>query len=158
MSSNWAFILSYCLILCRNFLEVNQILSYLQNFKLTGNIGSFMVVIPLFMLVIHWNKETFDQTSAVIMLLQYVIFCMFCTCGCQVVVLGGGSFGTAMAAHIGNRKSQLEVNMLVCDPQICRSINEKHCNMWVPSQLHLLFYLRILDIYGIPDETKQHNL
>ncbi|KAG5558163.1 hypothetical protein RHGRI_008174 [Rhododendron griersonianum] len=47
----------------------------------------------------------------------------------KVVVLGGGSFGTAMAAHIGNRKSQLEVNMLVRDPQICRSINEKHCNI-----------------------------
>lgn len=52
----------------------------------------------------------------------------FSTCACQVVVLGGGSFGTAMAAHIANRKSKLEVNMLVRDPQICLSINEKHRN------------------------------
>lgn len=53
----------------------------------------------------------------------------FSTCACQVVVLGGGSFGTAMAAHIANRKSKLEVNMLVRDPQICLSINEKHHNL-----------------------------
>ncbi|CAK9157546.1 unnamed protein product [Ilex paraguariensis] len=46
----------------------------------------------------------------------------------KVVVLGGGSFGTAMAAHVANRKAQLEVSMLVRDPQICQSINEKHCN------------------------------
>ncbi|KAI8564389.1 hypothetical protein RHMOL_Rhmol03G0177300 [Rhododendron molle] len=47
----------------------------------------------------------------------------------KVVVLGGGSFGTAMAAHVGNRKSHLEVNMLVRDPRICQSINKKHCNI-----------------------------
>uniref|UniRef100_A0A6L2MN96 Glycerol-3-phosphate dehydrogenase [NAD(+)] 2, chloroplastic isoform X1 n=1 Tax=Tanacetum cinerariifolium TaxID=118510 RepID=A0A6L2MN96_TANCI len=35
----------------------------------------------------------------------------------MVVVLGGGSFGTAMASH-----------MRVRDPQICQSINEKHFN------------------------------
>ncbi|KAL7214618.1 hypothetical protein ACSBR1_026916 [Camellia fascicularis] len=46
----------------------------------------------------------------------------------KVVVLGGGSFGTAMAAHVADRKAQLEVNMLVRDPQICQSINERHCN------------------------------
>ncbi|KAL6980849.1 Threonine aldolase [Sarracenia purpurea var. burkii] len=46
----------------------------------------------------------------------------------KVVVLGGGSFGTAMAAHVADRKSQLEVKMLVRDPQVCQSINEKHCN------------------------------
>ncbi|XP_062092322.1 glycerol-3-phosphate dehydrogenase [NAD(+)] 2, chloroplastic isoform X2 [Humulus lupulus] len=46
----------------------------------------------------------------------------------KIVVLGGGSFGTAMAAHVAERKSQLEVNMLVRDPQICQSINENHCN------------------------------
>ncbi|KAL3524066.1 hypothetical protein ACH5RR_016900 [Cinchona calisaya] len=46
----------------------------------------------------------------------------------KVVVLGGGSFGTAMAAHVAERKAQLEVNMLVRDPQVCRSINDKHCN------------------------------
>ncbi|KAL5125033.1 Glycerol-3-phosphate dehydrogenase [NAD(+)] 2, chloroplastic [Glycine soja] len=46
----------------------------------------------------------------------------------KVVVLGGGSFGTAMAAHVANRKAELEVNMLVRDPQVCLSINERHCN------------------------------
>ncbi|CAK8537773.1 unnamed protein product [Lathyrus sativus] len=46
----------------------------------------------------------------------------------KVVVLGGGSFGTAMAAHVANRKDQLEVVMLVRDPQVCSCINEKHCN------------------------------
>ncbi|KAK4273783.1 hypothetical protein QN277_017114 [Acacia crassicarpa] len=46
----------------------------------------------------------------------------------KVVVLGGGSFGTAMAAHVANKKAQLEVKMLVRDPQVCLSINERHCN------------------------------
>ncbi|KAL2317574.1 hypothetical protein Fmac_031450 [Flemingia macrophylla] len=46
----------------------------------------------------------------------------------KVVVLGGGSFGTAMAAHVANRKAELEVKMLVRDPQVCLSINESRCN------------------------------
>ncbi|KAI3458429.1 hypothetical protein Pfo_015092 [Paulownia fortunei] len=46
----------------------------------------------------------------------------------KVVVLGGGSFGTAMAAHVADRKAQLEVNMLVRDPEVCQSINENHFN------------------------------
>ncbi|WRX11471.1 Glycerol-3-phosphate dehydrogenase [Theobroma cacao] len=46
----------------------------------------------------------------------------------KVVVLGGGSFGTAMAAHVANRKTQMEVSMLVRDPAVCQSINENHCN------------------------------
>ncbi|XP_024971369.1 glycerol-3-phosphate dehydrogenase [NAD(+)] 2, chloroplastic isoform X1 [Cynara cardunculus var. scolymus] len=46
----------------------------------------------------------------------------------KVVVLGGGSFGTAMASHVAGRKAQMEVIMLVRDPQICQSINEKHYN------------------------------
>ncbi|AES98368.1 putative glycerol-3-phosphate dehydrogenase (NAD(+)) [Medicago truncatula] len=46
----------------------------------------------------------------------------------KVVVLGGGSFGTAMAAHVAHRKDQLEVVMLVRDPEVCSSINESHCN------------------------------
>nr|GMD53017.1 glycerol-3-phosphate dehydrogenase [NAD(+)] 2, chloroplastic [Ipomoea batatas] len=46
----------------------------------------------------------------------------------KVVVLGGGSFGTAMAAHVANRKAELEVNMLVRDHRVCESINENHCN------------------------------
>ncbi|XP_021861592.1 glycerol-3-phosphate dehydrogenase [NAD(+)] 2, chloroplastic isoform X4 [Spinacia oleracea] len=46
----------------------------------------------------------------------------------KVVVLGGGSFGTAMAAHVAGRKAEMEVNMLVRDPQVCESINENHFN------------------------------
>ncbi|KAL3622040.1 Threonine aldolase [Castilleja foliolosa] len=46
----------------------------------------------------------------------------------KVVVLGGGSFGTAMAAHVANRKAQLEVHMLVRNPEICQSINENNVN------------------------------
>lgn len=30
----------------------------------------------------------------------------------KVVVLGGGSFGTAMAAHVADRKAEMEVKML----------------------------------------------
>lgn len=47
----------------------------------------------------------------------------------QVVVLGGGSFGTAMAAHVAEKKGKLEVNMLVRDPLVCQSINERHLNL-----------------------------
>ncbi|KAI3762524.1 hypothetical protein L1987_52954 [Smallanthus sonchifolius] len=46
----------------------------------------------------------------------------------KVVVLGGGSFGTAMASLVAGRKEQMEVNMLVRDPQICQSINKDHSN------------------------------
>lgn len=46
----------------------------------------------------------------------------------KVVVLGGGSFGTAMAAHVAEKKVDMEVNMLVRDPQVCQSINENHFN------------------------------
>ncbi|KAI4302459.1 hypothetical protein MLD38_038201 [Melastoma candidum] len=46
----------------------------------------------------------------------------------KVVVLGGGSFGTAMAAHVASKKAEMEVHMLVRDPLLCRSINEDHCN------------------------------
>ncbi|XP_042067524.1 glycerol-3-phosphate dehydrogenase [NAD(+)] 2, chloroplastic-like [Salvia splendens] len=46
----------------------------------------------------------------------------------KVVVLGGGSFGTAMAAHVADRKSQLQVHLLVRDAQVCQSINQTHLN------------------------------
>ncbi|XP_004146469.1 glycerol-3-phosphate dehydrogenase [NAD(+)] 2, chloroplastic isoform X1 [Cucumis sativus] len=46
----------------------------------------------------------------------------------KVAVLGGGSFGTAMAAHIAGRKPQLEVNMLLRDLLVCQSINDGHYN------------------------------
>ncbi|KAJ1288668.1 hypothetical protein BS78_02G105300 [Paspalum vaginatum] len=41
----------------------------------------------------------------------------------KVVVLGGGSFGTAMAAHVAAKKADLEVAMLLRDDLVCRSIN-----------------------------------
>ncbi|KAE8714724.1 Glycerol-3-phosphate dehydrogenase 2 [Hibiscus syriacus] len=44
----------------------------------------------------------------------------------KVVVLGGGSFGTAMAAHIANRKDQMEVSILVRDPAVCRKYFPDH--------------------------------
>ncbi|KAM1253601.1 hypothetical protein ACFX2J_041461 [Malus domestica] len=46
----------------------------------------------------------------------------------KVVVLGGGSFATAMASHVANRKSQMEVSILVRDAQVCQSINRNQCN------------------------------
>lgn len=46
----------------------------------------------------------------------------------KVVVLGGGSFGTAMAAHVAAKKADLEVAMLLRDDLVCRSINNAHVN------------------------------
>ena len=46
------------------------------------------------------------------------------------MVLGGGSFGTAMAAHVADRKSQLQVHLLVRDAQVCQSINQTHLNWY----------------------------
>ncbi|VAH87221.1 unnamed protein product [Triticum turgidum subsp. durum] len=48
----------------------------------------------------------------------------------QVVVLGGGSFGTAMAAQVAAKKPDLEVAMLLRDDLVCRSINHRHVNSW----------------------------
>ncbi|KAG8100266.1 hypothetical protein GUJ93_ZPchr0013g37969 [Zizania palustris] len=46
----------------------------------------------------------------------------------KVAVLGGGSFGTAMAAHVAAKKADLEVAMLLRDDLVCRSINYSHVN------------------------------
>lgn len=46
----------------------------------------------------------------------------------KVVVLGGGSFGTAIARHLASKKVDMEVFMLVRDVNVCRSINEAHVN------------------------------
>ncbi|XP_015695006.2 glycerol-3-phosphate dehydrogenase [NAD(+)], chloroplastic [Oryza brachyantha] len=46
----------------------------------------------------------------------------------KVVVLGGGSFGTAMAAQVAAKKADLEVSMLLRDDLVCRSINHRHIN------------------------------
>ncbi|XP_011622727.1 glycerol-3-phosphate dehydrogenase [NAD(+)] 2, chloroplastic isoform X1 [Amborella trichopoda] len=46
----------------------------------------------------------------------------------KVAVLGGGSFGTAMAALLAGNKADMEVTMLVRDEHVCQSINEENCN------------------------------
>ncbi|KAG0542214.1 hypothetical protein BDA96_02G084200 [Sorghum bicolor] len=56
----------------------------------------------------------------------------------KVVVLGGGSFGTAMAAHVAAKKADLEVAMLLRDDLVCRSINNTHINWLVTSAACLL--------------------
>lgn len=56
----------------------------------------------------------------------------------QVVVLGGGSFGTAMAAHVAAKKADLEVAMLLRDDLVCRSINNAHVN-WLVTSAAFLF-------------------
>uniref|UniRef100_A0A0E0E992 glycerol-3-phosphate dehydrogenase (NAD(+)) n=1 Tax=Oryza meridionalis TaxID=40149 RepID=A0A0E0E992_9ORYZ len=48
----------------------------------------------------------------------------------KVVVLGGGSFGTAMAAQVAAKKVDLEVSMLLRDDLVCRSINHSHINCY----------------------------
>uniref|UniRef100_A0A0D9ZV77 glycerol-3-phosphate dehydrogenase (NAD(+)) n=1 Tax=Oryza glumipatula TaxID=40148 RepID=A0A0D9ZV77_9ORYZ len=52
----------------------------------------------------------------------------------KVVVLGGGSFGTAMAAQVAAKKADLEVSMLLRDDLVCRSINHSHIN-WLPENI-----------------------
>ena len=46
----------------------------------------------------------------------------------QVVVFGGGSFGTAMACVLARNKKDLEVVLLLRDPKLCSDINEQRCN------------------------------
>ena len=46
----------------------------------------------------------------------------------KVVVFGGGSFGTAMAAVLARQKAGLQVVLLLRDPYTCHSINHEHHN------------------------------
>ena len=46
----------------------------------------------------------------------------------KVVVFGGGSFGTAMAAVLARQKAGLRVVLLLRDPYTCHSINHEHQN------------------------------
>lgn len=46
----------------------------------------------------------------------------------QVVVLGGGSFGTAMAVLLARNKVDMNVTLLLRDDVVCHSINEVHIN------------------------------
>ncbi|KAJ3704499.1 hypothetical protein LUZ61_008204 [Rhynchospora tenuis] len=46
----------------------------------------------------------------------------------KVAVLGAGSFGTAMAAHLASKNPQLEVSLLLRDHHLCQSINATHIN------------------------------
>ena len=52
----------------------------------------------------------------------------------KVAILGGGSFGTAMATLLARNKASLDLVMLVRDPASVASINERHCNAkYLPS-------------------------
>jgi glycerol-3-phosphate dehydrogenase (NAD+) len=62
----------------------------------------------------------------------------------QVVVLGGGSFGTAMAAHVAAKKADLEVAMLLRDDLVCRSINNAHVN-WLVTSAAFLFSIHVVE-------------
>lgn len=46
----------------------------------------------------------------------------------KVVVFGGGSFGTAMAASLARQKADMDIVMLLRDPNLCTDINTLHCN------------------------------
>lgn len=46
----------------------------------------------------------------------------------KVVVLGGGSFGTAMAVLLARNKSEMQVSLLLRDASLCDSINTNHVN------------------------------
>ncbi|KAJ7527097.1 hypothetical protein O6H91_16G036700 [Diphasiastrum complanatum] len=47
----------------------------------------------------------------------------------KVVVLGGGSFGTAMAVLLARKKAEMEVQLVVRDASVCETINQRHSNM-----------------------------
>lgn len=47
----------------------------------------------------------------------------------KVVVLGGGSFGTAMAVLLARNKADMNVTLLLRDQQICQAINDHHLNL-----------------------------
>ncbi|GAX80140.1 hypothetical protein CEUSTIGMA_g7578.t1 [Chlamydomonas eustigma] len=46
----------------------------------------------------------------------------------KVVVFGGGSFGTAMAASLAGQKQSMEVVLLLRDIELCNDINTSHRN------------------------------
>ncbi|KAG0562818.1 hypothetical protein KC19_9G173600 [Ceratodon purpureus] len=47
----------------------------------------------------------------------------------KVVVLGGGSFGTAMAVLLARNKAEMNVTLLLRDQKICQAINDHHMNL-----------------------------
>lgn len=46
----------------------------------------------------------------------------------KIVVFGGGSFGTAIAAALARKKPELNVTLLLRDPYVCQDINRTHRN------------------------------
>lgn len=46
----------------------------------------------------------------------------------KVVVFGGGSFGTAIAAALARQKPDLVVAVWLRDEAVCAAINQQHCN------------------------------
>ncbi|XP_024397624.1 glycerol-3-phosphate dehydrogenase [NAD(+)] 2, chloroplastic [Physcomitrium patens] len=47
----------------------------------------------------------------------------------KIVVLGGGSFGTAMAVLLARNKADMNVTLLLRDHAICQAINDHHMNL-----------------------------
>jgi glycerol-3-phosphate dehydrogenase (NAD+) len=47
----------------------------------------------------------------------------------KVVVFGGGSFGTAIAASLARQKAGMNVTLLLRDPYVCQQINQTHRNI-----------------------------
>ena len=62
------------------------------------------------------------------MVLVTNFICTGCIMLMQVVVFGGGSFGTAMACALARQKGDLNVTLLLRDPYVCKDINERHVN------------------------------
>ena len=45
-----------------------------------------------------------------------------------MVVIGGGSFGTAMAVLLARNKTEMQVSLLLRDVSLSESINKDHVN------------------------------
>lgn len=56
----------------------------------------------------------------------------------KVVVFGGGSFGTAVAAALARQKTDLVVSLWLRDNDVCTMINEQHRNpRYLPVRMHM---------------------
>eukprot|EP00210_Caulerpa_lentillifera_P001131 g1090.t1 len=67
----------------------------------------------------------------------------------KVVVLGGGSFGTAMSVVLARKKASLKVQMLLRDQELVRDINEGHCNT-----KYLKNYQLPVNVYATVDKAE----
>ncbi len=69
--------------------------------------------------LMRWSRVLRDRTENGTCVLERID---------KVVVFGGGSFGTAMAAVLARQKSRLQVVLLLRDPYTCHAINHEHTN------------------------------